>query len=126
MLGTFVLSVEYYDAYYTKVRPLIRDKTEELLAKYDLIILPTAPTPAFPVIQTSKDPVANYLADIFTVQASLSGVPAISLPVVTNKGDLSLGLQFLSKHFAEELCGLGLKRAICARLVSQFFNQLVL
>jgi aspartyl-tRNA(Asn)/glutamyl-tRNA(Gln) amidotransferase subunit A len=103
LLGTFILSAAHYDAYYTKaqkVRRLIRDKTEELLAQYDFIMLPTTPTPAFPLGQ-SKDPVTNYLADIFTVQASLCGVPAISLPASTNKGGLPLALQFLTKRFAE-------------------------
>ncbi|MFN8406612.1 MAG: Asp-tRNA(Asn)/Glu-tRNA(Gln) amidotransferase subunit GatA [Sphingobacteriaceae bacterium] len=105
LLGTFILSAGYYEAYYTKaqqVRRLIRNKTEHILAHYDFIMLPTAPTPAFPLEEKSKDPVVNYLADIFTVQASLVGVPAISLPAGTSKEGLPLGLQFLTKYFSEE------------------------
>ena len=98
MLGTLVLSAEYYTKA-QKQRRLIRDKTKELFTEYDFIIVPTAPTPAFPLGQTSKDPIANYLADIFTVQASLCGFPAISLPVVTNKGGI-----FRPTIFGETFC----------------------
>ena len=104
ILGTFVLSAGYYDAYYAKaqkVRRLIRDKTNDILNKYDFIMLPTAPTPAFTIGEESDDPVVNYLADIFTVQASLAGIPAISLPAGNNKNGLPLGMQFLGKRFAE-------------------------
>ena len=105
MLGTFVLSAGYYDAYYAKaqkVRRLIREKTDHLLEEYDFILTPTAPEPAFQLGRTEKDPVVMYLYDIFTVQASLAGVPAISLPVgATNKG-LPLGLQLLTRRFAEQ------------------------
>ena len=83
MLGTFVLSAGYYDAYYAKaqkVRRLIKEKTDKLLEEYDFILTPTAPEPAFTIGKTEKDPVVMYLYDIFTVQASLAGVPAISLP----------------------------------------------
>lgn len=105
MLGTFVLSAGYYDAYYAKaqkVRRLIREKTDSLLEEFDFILTPTAPEPAFALGKTEKDPVVMYLYDIFTVQASLAGVPAISLPAgATNKG-LPLGLQLLAKRFAEQ------------------------
>jgi aspartyl-tRNA(Asn)/glutamyl-tRNA(Gln) amidotransferase subunit A len=104
ILGTFVLSAGYYDAYYAKaqkVRRLIRDKTNDILNKYDFIMLPTAPTPAFTIGEESDDPVVNYLADIFTVQASLAGIPAISLPAGNNKNGLPLGIQFLGKRFNE-------------------------
>jgi aspartyl-tRNA(Asn)/glutamyl-tRNA(Gln) amidotransferase subunit A len=104
VLGTFVLSAGYYDAYYAKaqkVRRLIRDKTDEILGNYDFIMLPTAPTPAFTIGEKSDDPVVNYLADIFTVQASLAGIPAISLPLGNNKGGLPLGIQFLAPRFGE-------------------------
>jgi aspartyl-tRNA(Asn)/glutamyl-tRNA(Gln) amidotransferase subunit A len=104
VLGTFVLSAGYYDAYYAKaqkVRRLIRDKTNEIFTNYDLIMLPTAPTAAFTIGEKSDDPVVNYLADIFTVQASLAGIPAISLPAGNNKNDLPLGIQFLAPHFGE-------------------------
>ncbi len=104
VLGTFVLSAGYYDAYYAKaqkVRRLIRDKTDEILREYDFIMIPTAPTPAFTIGEASDDPVVNYLADIFTVQASLAGIPAISLPAGNNKAGLPLGIQFLGKRFEE-------------------------
>lgn len=104
ILGTFVLSAGYYDAYYAKaqkVRRLIRDKTDEILKKYDFIMLPTTPTPAFTIGEGSDDPVVNYLADIFTVQASLAGIPAISLPAGNNSAGLPLGIQFLGKRFEE-------------------------
>ncbi len=104
MLGTFVLSAGYYDAYYAKaqkVRNLIRKKTEEILKEHDFIILPTTPTPAFGLGEKMHDPVTMYLADIFTVQASLAGIPAISLPVSNNAAGLPLGLQFIGKRFGE-------------------------
>ncbi|MEJ7694426.1 Asp-tRNA(Asn)/Glu-tRNA(Gln) amidotransferase subunit GatA [Daejeonella sp.] len=104
VLGTFVLCAGYYDAYYAKaqkVRRLIRDKTDEILSEFDFIMLPTAPTPAFTIGESSDDPVVNYLADIFTVQASLAGIPAISLPAGNNKAGLPLGIQFLGKRFEE-------------------------
>jgi aspartyl-tRNA(Asn)/glutamyl-tRNA(Gln) amidotransferase subunit A len=105
MLGTFVLSAGYYDAYYAKaqkVRRLIREKTEEILNEYDFILVPTAPEPAFAIGAEEKDPVVTYLHDIFTVQASLAGVPAISLPTGNNSQGLPLGLQLLTKHFNEQ------------------------
>ena len=105
ILGTFVLSAGYYDAYYAKaqkVRRLIRDKTDQILTDYDFIMLPTAPTPAFTIGEASDDPVVNYLADIFTVQASLAGIPAISLPAGNNNAGLPLGIQFLGKRFEED------------------------
>ena len=105
MLGTFVLSAGYYDAYYAKaqkVRRLIKEKTDALLEEFDFILTPTAPEPAFNLGKTEKDPVVMYLYDIFTVQASLAGVPAISLPAGTNNEGLPLGLQLLTKRFAEQ------------------------
>jgi aspartyl-tRNA(Asn)/glutamyl-tRNA(Gln) amidotransferase subunit A len=105
MLGTFILSAGYYDAYYAKaqkVRRLIREKTDQLLNEYDFILVPTAPEPAGPIGKVEKDPVVSYMADIFTVQASLAGVPAISLPVGNNSKGLPLGLQLLTKHFGEQ------------------------
>jgi len=105
MLGTFVLSAGYYDAYFAKaqkVRRMIREKTEAILKEYDFIMVPTAPEPAFPIGKGPKDPVVTYLADIFTVQASLTGAPAISLPSGNNSKGLPLGLQLLSKHFQEQ------------------------
>nr|WP_294940836.1 Asp-tRNA(Asn)/Glu-tRNA(Gln) amidotransferase subunit GatA [uncultured Mucilaginibacter sp.] len=105
MLGTFVLSAGYYDAYYAKaqkVRKLIRDQTNQILQEYDFLLTPTAPEPAFPIGKKEKDPVVTYLHDIFTVQASLAGLPAISLPTGNNSKGLPLGLQLLANGFAEE------------------------
>lgn len=104
MLGTFVLSADYYDAYYTKaqkVRRLIKEKTDELLQSYDFLILPTAPTTAFKLGENTANPLAMYLADIFTVQASLAGVPAISIPVGRDANGLSIGLQLMTRSFGE-------------------------
>lgn len=105
MLGTFVLSAGYYDAYYAKaqkVRRLIREKSEEILSKYDFMILPTAPTTAFSLNEKTSDPVTMYLADIFTVQASLAGLPAISIPSATHSNGLPIGLQIIAKPFQEQ------------------------
>lgn len=105
MLGTFVLSAGYYDAYFAKaqkVRRLIREKTDAILQEYDFILIPTAPEPAFALGKQEKDPVVTYLSDIFTVQASLTGVPAISLPAGNNSKGLPLGMQLLTKHFEEQ------------------------
>jgi len=105
MLGTFVLSAGYYDAYFAraqKVRRLIREKTDAILKEFDFILLPTAPEPAFAIGKGEKDPVVTYLSDIFTVQASLTGVPAISLPTGNNSRGLPLGLQLLTRHFEEQ------------------------
>lgn len=105
MLGTFVLSAGYYDAYYAKAqkaRRLIREKTLEILGEYDFILTPTAPEPASTIGEGSQDPVTSYMADIFTVQASLSGVPAISLPAGNNSKGLPLGLQLLANKFDEQ------------------------
>jgi aspartyl-tRNA(Asn)/glutamyl-tRNA(Gln) amidotransferase subunit A len=103
MLGTFVLSASYYDAYYTKaqrVRRLIKEKTDELLRQYDFLVLPTTPTTAFKIGE-KQDPVSMYLADIFTVQASLAGVPAISIPAGVDEAGLPIGLQIMSGAFRE-------------------------
>ncbi|MFN3341864.1 MAG: Asp-tRNA(Asn)/Glu-tRNA(Gln) amidotransferase subunit GatA [Flavobacteriales bacterium] len=105
MLGTFVLSAGYYDAYYTKglkVRRIIREKTREILSSYDFILTPTTPDAAFEFGQKSADPVAMYLEDIFTVQANLAGVPAISLPLGKKKDGLPFGIQLMAGDFEEE------------------------
>ncbi len=101
MLGTFVLSAGYYDAYYTKglrVRNIIKTKTEEIFKDYDFIILPTAPTTAFD-IGGIKDPIAMYLQDIFTVHANLAGIPAISLPLGEHSNGMPFGIQVMAKSF---------------------------
>jgi aspartyl-tRNA(Asn)/glutamyl-tRNA(Gln) amidotransferase subunit A len=104
MVGTFVLSHGYYDAYYTKaqkIRRLIKEETEKLLKKYDFLILPTAPTTAFSLGEHTKNSLSMYLADIFTVQASLAGMPAISIPNGTDKKGMPIGLQIISNKFSE-------------------------
>ncbi|MEZ4776303.1 MAG: Asp-tRNA(Asn)/Glu-tRNA(Gln) amidotransferase subunit GatA [Bacteroidia bacterium] len=104
MLGAFVLSSGYYDAYYTKamkVRRLIRDKTEQLFESCDYILLPTAPTPAFKLGEKISDPVEMYLSDIYTVHANLAGVPAVSVPAGTHSSGLPFGVQLMGKKFDE-------------------------
>ncbi|WP_316737820.1 Asp-tRNA(Asn)/Glu-tRNA(Gln) amidotransferase subunit GatA [Pedobacter aquatilis] len=105
LLGTFVLSAGYYDAYYQKaqqVRRLIREKLDELFKSYDLILSPVAPTPAFKIGDNMQDPLVMYMADIFTVLPSLSGNPAIALPLGNNSEGLPLSIQFIARHFEEE------------------------
>lgn len=104
MLGTFVLSSDQYDAYYSKaqkVRRLITEKTLSILENSDVIVLPTTSTPAFLLGEKSADPVAMYLADLFTVQANLAGVPAISIPCGKTNDGLPLGLQIMSNKFQD-------------------------
>jgi aspartyl-tRNA(Asn)/glutamyl-tRNA(Gln) amidotransferase subunit A len=104
MLGTFVLSSGYIDAYYTKAqkaRRLVRDKTNEIFKEYDFILSPTTPTPAFKIGEKSADPIAMYLADIFTVHANISGNPAISVPVGESKLGLPIGMQLMGRHFED-------------------------
>src|SRR5690606_24290726 len=99
MLGTFVLSEGFYDAYYTKgqqVRRFITDKTNEIFADYDFILTPTTPTVAFNIGEKASNPVAMYLADIFTVQANITGMPAISIPAASRIEGLSWGIQLVA------------------------------
>ena len=109
MLGAFVLSAGYYDAYYGKAqqaRRLIRDATMKILDHYDFIFLPAAPGTAWRLNETVDDPLAMYLADIFTVQANLAGIPAIALPAGVHENGLPIGIQLMGKPFAEgELMG---------------------
>jgi aspartyl-tRNA(Asn)/glutamyl-tRNA(Gln) amidotransferase subunit A len=105
MLGTFILSASYYDAYYTKaqkVRRLIQEKTKSLLSSFDFIILPTTPTTAFKLGEHSSNPLEMYLADLFTVQASVAGIPAISIPNGYDSQGLPIGLQIMANSFQEE------------------------
>ncbi len=104
MLGTFVLSAGYYDAYYSKaqkVRRLLRDKTFEIFKNYDIILTPSTPSVAFEFGKNSTDPIQMYLEDIFTVQANLVGVPAISIPAGKNKNNMPIGIQLMGKQFEE-------------------------
>ncbi len=105
MLGTFVLSAGYYDAYYNKamkVRTLIKKDFEEAFKSVDTIISPVAPTTAFKIGEKSKDPLQMYLADIFTALVNLSGNPSLSLPCGFDSKGLPIGMQIIGKHFAEE------------------------
>ena len=104
LLGTFVLSASYYDAYYTKaqkVRRMIREKTKEILRKYDFIVMPITPTTAFKLGEHTENPLEMYLADLFSVQANVIGVPAISIPCGKDKKGLPIGLQVIADDFEE-------------------------
>ncbi|MEC0314448.1 Asp-tRNA(Asn)/Glu-tRNA(Gln) amidotransferase subunit GatA [Bacillus subtilis] len=103
MLGTFALSSGYYDAYYKKaqkVRTLIKKDFEDVFEKYDVIVGPTTPTPAFKIGENTKDPLTMYANDILTIPVNLAGVPGISVPCGLADG-LPLGLQIIGKHFDE-------------------------
>jgi aspartyl-tRNA(Asn)/glutamyl-tRNA(Gln) amidotransferase subunit A len=104
MLGTFVLSAGYYDAYFGKaqqVRQLLCDKTQEIFQQYDFIAIPSSPTTAFPIGEKMNDPIAMYLADIYTVMANLVGVPAISIPLFKHSNNMPFGLQLMANRFDE-------------------------
>lgn len=114
LLGTYVLSAGYYDAYYAKaqkVRRLIRNDFDEAFKSVDVILAPVTPTPAFKIGEKSSDPLEMYLSDIFTVQANLAGLPGISIPVKNYKigsGELPIGFQLIGKPFHErDLFGIG-------------------
>lgn len=105
ILGTFVLSASYYDAYFTKaqkIRRIIKEATEKLLTDFDYLLLPTTPTTAFKFGEHGDDPVSMYLEDLFTVQASVSGVPAISIPNGKDNLGMPIGLQVISNSFKEK------------------------
>jgi aspartyl-tRNA(Asn)/glutamyl-tRNA(Gln) amidotransferase subunit A len=104
MLGTYALSSGYYDAYYLKaqkVRTLLTRDFDEAFKKVDAIVTPTSPTPAFKLGEKVNDPLAMYLADIYTVTADLAGIPGISVPCGETRDKLPIGLQILGKHFDE-------------------------
>ncbi len=105
MLGTFVLSAGYYDAYFSKaqqVRRLLVDKTKAIFSEYDAILLPVSPTTAFTFGEKTDDPVAMYLADIYTVFANLTGLPGIALPLFEHSNGMPFGVQIMTGR-AEEL-----------------------
>ena len=104
MLGTYVLSAGYYDAYYLKaqqVRTLIRGDYERAFGRVDLVAMPTSPTPAFRIGERSSDPLQMYLADVFTVSANLAGLPAVSVPCGLTADRLPIGLQLTGQAFDE-------------------------
>ena len=105
ILGTYVLSSGYYDAYYKKaqqVRTLVRQEFNKAFEKYDLLLTPTSPTTAFEIGTKSNNPLEMYLADICTVSINIAGVPAISIPCGTSSKGLPIGFQLIGKHFDEE------------------------
>ena len=105
MLGTYALSSGYYDAYYLKaqkVRTLIKEDFDKAFSKYDILITPTSPTPAFKLNEKVSDPLTMYLSDIYTIPINLAGIPAISLNCGYSKNNLPIGLQIIGKHFSEE------------------------
>ncbi len=105
LIGTYALSAGYYDAYYLKaqrVRALIARDFHFAFAEVDAILAPTAPTPAFAIGEKMDDPIAMYLNDVFTVPASLAGLPAVSVPAGLSSDGLPLGLQVIGRAFDEE------------------------
>lgn len=119
MIGTYVLSAGYYDAYYLqaqKVRRLIQEDFMNAFEHVDLIISPTTPTTAFKIGEKSSDPLEMYLSDIFTTSANLAGIPAISIPIGYDSKNLPIALQLMSSHFNEELL------LQVSFLIENFFN----
>ncbi len=111
ILGTFVLSAGYYDAYYTKaqkVRALIREDFEKAFKEVQVVLGPTAPTPAFKIGEKVDDPLQMYLSDIYTIPANLAGIPGVSIPVKGRENKLPIGFQLLGNHFREaDILGMG-------------------
>ena len=104
MLGTFVLSTGYYDAYFTKAQKVRRKLVEKIalvFSDHDFILMPTSPSVAFKIGEKSGDPIAMYLADIYTVFANLTGIPGISLPLFKHSNGMPFGVQLMSKQFNE-------------------------
>jgi len=112
ILGTFVLSAGYYDAYYAKaqkVRALIKKDFNEAFKSVDVILTPVAPTPAFKIGEKTDDPLQMYLSDIFTIPVNLAGLPGISIPVNGREGKLPIGFQLIGKPWHEaDILGLGM------------------
>ena len=105
MLGTFVLSADYYDAYYTKaqkVRRLIQEKTLAILNDFDFIVSPTTSSTAYRLGEKTLDPIQMYLGDLFTVQANVAGIPGLSVPMGVDSAGLPIGLQLMASPFQEE------------------------
>ncbi len=106
MLGTYVLSAGYYDAYYKRaqrVRRLILKEFTDAFQKVDVVLAPTTPTTAFKIGEKLDDPLAMYLSDVYTTQANLAGIPAVSIPVGRDSQGLPIGMQLMGPHFSEEL-----------------------
>ncbi|NIM98409.1 MAG: Asp-tRNA(Asn)/Glu-tRNA(Gln) amidotransferase subunit GatA, partial [candidate division Zixibacteria bacterium] len=106
ILGTYVLSAGYYEAYYAKAqkaRTVIREDFAKAFEKVDVIITPTSPTTAFKIGEKIDDPLTMYLSDIYTVSANLAGIPAISVPCGQDSKSLPIGLQIMAKPLSEDL-----------------------
>ena len=106
MLGTYVLSAGYYEAYYDKaqrVRTLIKEDFDKAFEQVDLLVAPTTPTPAFEIGEKTDDPLKMYLSDVYTVPINLAGLPAISIPSGLSPEGMPIGLQIIGPHFGEEL-----------------------
>jgi aspartyl-tRNA(Asn)/glutamyl-tRNA(Gln) amidotransferase subunit A len=105
LIGTYVLSAGFYDAYYTqaqKIRTLVAQDFANAFGQCDAILAPTTPTASFPLNSLNKDPLTMYLNDVFAVPASLAGLPAMSVPAMLNGDGLPLGLQIIGKPFDEQ------------------------
>lgn len=105
ILGTYVLSSGYYDAYYKKaqqVRTLVKNRFQENFEKYDVLLIPTSPTVAFGIGEKSDNPLEMYLADICTVSVNIAGIPGISIPCGVDKNNMPIGMQLLGNYFSEE------------------------
>jgi aspartyl-tRNA(Asn)/glutamyl-tRNA(Gln) amidotransferase subunit A len=105
MIGTYASSAGYFDAYYKKAKmaqSLIRKDFQDAFQKFDILLTPTCPTPAFKLGEKVADPLSMYLADVFTVGLNIAGVPGISVPAGVTASGLPVGLQIISDHFAEE------------------------
>lgn len=101
MLGSFVLSEAYYDAYFTKaqqVRKMICDRIETLFSQYDFLVMPTSPKVAWPIHEKSENPLESYMADIYTVLANLAGIPSISIPLGNNLENMPFGIQIMGRR----------------------------
>jgi aspartyl-tRNA(Asn)/glutamyl-tRNA(Gln) amidotransferase subunit A len=104
MLGTYALSAGYYDAYYLKaqrVRTLIKQDFEKAFKRCDAIVTPTAPTTAFKIGEKTRDPLAMYLSDVYTISINLAGLPAVSIPCGIDAAGMPIGMQIIGKHFDE-------------------------
>ncbi|MBS1567133.1 MAG: Asp-tRNA(Asn)/Glu-tRNA(Gln) amidotransferase subunit GatA [Bacteroidetes bacterium] len=104
LLGTFVLSAGYFEAYFTqaqRVRQQLFEKTQLIFKDFDIILLPTVPSPAFRIGEKTDDPIAMYLADIYTVYANLTGIPAISIPLFTHSSGMPFGMQAMANQLSE-------------------------
>ena len=105
ILGTYVLSSGYYDAYYKKaqqVRTFVKKEFDKNFEKYDVLLTPVAPTTAFDIGSKSNNPLEMYLADICTVSINIAGVPAISIPCGVDKAGMPIGMQLIGNRFSEE------------------------